>query len=84
MARESSFVWEDSCRNVNGWLHLGASNPCPFVPILTEYSRLGDRHCENILLDTNTGDLVHVDFNCLFEKVSLMQSLSDYSMLKSS
>lgn len=32
--------------------------------------RLGDRHCENILLDSNTGDTVHVDFNCLFEKVS--------------
>jgi len=31
---------------------------------------LGDRHCENILLDTNTGDVVHVDFNCLFDKVS--------------
>ncbi|KAH7912967.1 hypothetical protein BJ138DRAFT_1134431 [Hygrophoropsis aurantiaca] len=30
---------------------------------------LGDRHCENILLDTNTGDVVHVDFNCLFEKM---------------
>jgi phosphatidylinositol kinase/protein kinase (PI-3 family) len=29
---------------------------------------LGDRHCENILMDNNTGDLVHVDFNCLFEK----------------
>ncbi|KAH9179575.1 hypothetical protein EDB89DRAFT_2110934 [Lactarius sanguifluus] len=29
---------------------------------------LGDRHCENILLDTNTGSVVHVDFNCLFEK----------------
>ena len=31
---------------------------------------LGDRHCENILLDNNTGDVVHVDFNCLFEKAS--------------
>ncbi|KAJ7581045.1 hypothetical protein C8J56DRAFT_793738 [Mycena floridula] len=29
---------------------------------------LGDRHLENILLDTNTGDVVHVDFNCLFDK----------------
>ncbi|KAG7097441.1 hypothetical protein E1B28_004786 [Marasmius oreades] len=28
---------------------------------------LGDRHCENILLDENTGDVVHVDFNCLFD-----------------
>jgi phosphatidylinositol kinase/protein kinase (PI-3 family) len=24
---------------------------------------------ENILLDVNTGDAVHVDLNCLFEKV---------------
>ncbi|KAG8865167.1 serine/threonine-protein kinase M1 [Tulasnella sp. 330] len=29
---------------------------------------LGDRHGENILFDSITGDTVHVDFNCLFEK----------------
>jgi len=29
---------------------------------------LGDRHCENILFDCNNGDLIHVDFNCLFFK----------------
>ncbi|KAJ2851932.1 hypothetical protein IWW36_000705 [Coemansia brasiliensis] len=29
---------------------------------------LGDRHCENILLDQRSGAAVHVDFNCLFEK----------------
>lgn len=29
---------------------------------------LGDRHCENILFDSTTGDTVHVDFNCLFNK----------------
>ncbi|KIO32842.1 hypothetical protein M407DRAFT_66218 [Tulasnella calospora MUT 4182] len=29
---------------------------------------LGDRHGENILLDTVNGDTVHVDFNCLFER----------------
>jgi len=29
---------------------------------------LGDRHSENILLDATTGAVVHVDFNCLFEK----------------
>ncbi|KAJ1881421.1 serine/threonine-protein kinase M1, partial [Coemansia sp. S17] len=29
---------------------------------------LGDRHCENILVDENTGSVLHVDFNCLFEK----------------
>lgn len=29
---------------------------------------LGDRHCENILLDVSTGRVLHVDFDCLFEK----------------
>jgi serine/threonine-protein kinase ATR len=29
---------------------------------------LGDRHLDNILIDVKTGDTVHVDFNCLFEK----------------
>lgn len=29
---------------------------------------LGDRHGENILFDSTTGECVHVDFNCLFCK----------------
>lgn len=29
---------------------------------------LGDRHGENILLDTRRGRVVHVDFDCLFDK----------------
>lgn len=29
---------------------------------------LGDRHCENILLDVESGKVLHVDFDCLFEK----------------
>ncbi|TCD67266.1 serine/threonine-protein kinase M1 [Steccherinum ochraceum] len=35
---------------------------------------LGDRHCENILLDVNNGDVVHVDFNCLFEKGKTLET----------
>ncbi|KAF7302261.1 hypothetical protein MIND_00793200 [Mycena indigotica] len=35
---------------------------------------LGDRHSENILLDVNTGDIVHVDFNCLFEKGKTLET----------
>lgn len=27
---------------------------------------LGDRHGENILVDAGTGDVVHVDYNCIF------------------
>lgn len=30
---------------------------------------LGDRHGENIMVDTRTGDCVHIDFACLFDKV---------------
>ncbi|UKJ90681.2 non-specific serine/threonine protein kinase [Theileria orientalis] len=34
---------------------------------------LGDRHSENILLNSKHGNLVHVDFDCLFDKgVSLL------------
>lgn len=32
---------------------------------------LGDRHCDNILLCSKTGTVVHVDYSCLFEKVFL-------------
>ncbi|KAI0068558.1 hypothetical protein BV25DRAFT_1792048 [Artomyces pyxidatus] len=35
---------------------------------------LGDRHCENILLDENTGAAVHVDFNCLFDKGKTLET----------
>ena len=40
-----------------------------FFSILMFHGRLGDRHGENILFDELSGDVVHVDFNCLFEKV---------------
>ena len=30
---------------------------------------LGDRHTENIMYDSRNGDTVHVDMNCLFNKV---------------
>ena len=29
---------------------------------------LGDRHGENVLIDTRNGECVHVDFDCLFDK----------------
>lgn len=30
---------------------------------------LGDRHGENLLIHTESGECVHVDFDCLFDKV---------------
>ena len=29
---------------------------------------LGDRHLDNILLDNRTGELVHIDYNVVFER----------------
>jgi serine/threonine-protein kinase ATR len=34
---------------------------------LDEHS-LGDRHGENLSFEEGTGGLLHVDFNCLFDK----------------
>ncbi len=34
---------------------------------------LGDRHGENIMLDSVTGEAIHVDFNCLFDKGQTFQ-----------
>jgi serine/threonine-protein kinase ATR len=34
---------------------------------------LGDRHGENILFDSESGDVVHVDLNCLFDKATLFE-----------
>ena len=34
---------------------------------------LGDRHGENILLDTTNGDVVHVDFCMLFDKALALE-----------
>ena len=45
------------------WLGLG----CP-SPAVGHVVGLGDRHGENILLDEVSGDVVHVDFSCLFDK----------------
>lgn len=29
---------------------------------------LGDRHCENLMMDGRSGELMHVDFACMFDK----------------
>lgn len=70
MVGKSNGVWEDRSCDVNGWIYSRVWFPLAFnLMSINRRCRLGDRHCENILLDSNTGDVVHVDFNCLFEKV---------------
>ncbi|OXU29026.1 hypothetical protein TSAR_005154 [Trichomalopsis sarcophagae] len=63
------------------WFHLAFPDPYGWYEARTAYIRttavmsmvgyilgLGDRHGENILLDSKCGDCVHVDFNCLFNR----------------
>lgn len=42
-----------------------------------EIFRLGDRHGENILFEEGTGGILHVDFNCLFDKVISLQDITN-------
>lgn len=37
------------------------------ISILGHVLGLGDRHCQNILLDTSTGEVVHIDLGVAFE-----------------
>ena len=44
---------------------------CAVMSIVGYILGLGDRHGENILFDSTNGDCVHVDFNCLFNRVTM-------------
>ena len=52
---------------------------CAVMSIVGYILGLGDRHGENILFDSTNGDCVHVDFNCLFNRVT-KTTWCDYNM----
>lgn len=47
---------------------LGYTRTTAVMSMVGYLHGLGDRHAENILLDSSNGDTVHVDLNCLFNK----------------
>jgi len=49
---------------------------CAVMSIVGYILGLGDRHGENILFDSTNGDCVHVDFNCLFNRVIFILLIS--------
>ena len=49
---------------------------CAVMSIVGYILGLGDRHGENILFDSTNGDCVHVDFNCLFNRVRFIVLVS--------
>ncbi|KAH9411956.1 kinase domain-containing protein [Ordospora pajunii] len=63
------------------WFYDNFSNPFNWLLARNNFTRtyammnivgwfmgLGDRHAENILFDSKTGDTIHVDLNCIFGK----------------
>ena len=71
-------IYEIRRCDVNGWLCSWVCFTKSYLPFvvnfcLTCYS-LGDRHGENILFEEGSGGILHVDFNCLFDKVRIIVS----------
>ncbi|ORZ38038.1 hypothetical protein BCR44DRAFT_1015824 [Catenaria anguillulae PL171] len=60
----------DTFPTPDAWFNarLRFTRTCAVVSMIGFVIGLGDRHLENILMHVKTGDAVHVDFNCLFDK----------------
>jgi len=67
--------WFAQCTDPSVWLakRLTFSRSQALWCMLGYIVGLGDRHGENILLETETGRMVHVDFDCLFGKGMLLE-----------
>lgn len=62
--------YNDTYKDPIKW-HIARHNYTKTLAIMCAFGYfigLGDRHCENILIDTKTGDVVHVDLNLLFDR----------------
>jgi ataxia telangiectasia mutated family protein len=55
---------------LEGWLMARRlfSASCASTSMMGHVMGLGDRHCQNILIDCRTGQLVHIDLNMIFEQ----------------
>lgn len=60
----------DSFPDPSVWFaaRLRYTRSCAVMSIVGHVLGLGDRHGENILFEEDNGSLMHVDFNCLFDK----------------
>lgn len=54
----------------SSWLRARTNfaRTCGVMSVVGTILGLGDRHCENILVDSKNGDCLHVDLNCIFHK----------------
>lgn len=64
----ASQLWHKSCSPHAYWIkNKNFINSCAVMSMVGYIIGLGDRHLENILLDEQTGELVHVDYGVCFE-----------------
>lgn len=62
------FFWE-TARGPEDWWERRKSyvSSCASSSMLGHVVGLGDRHCQNILLDKKTGEMIQIDLNMIFE-----------------
>ena len=62
-------IWCNSI-NVGSWWQAtkNYSYSVAVMSIIGYIIGLGDRHLDNVLVDLNTGEVVHIDYNVCFEK----------------
>ncbi len=62
------FFWETAGSPQDWWTRRNRYvKSCAAGSMLGHVVGLGDRHCQNILLDKQTGELIHIDLNMIFE-----------------
>jgi hypothetical protein len=65
----SKELWYNSTTSGNWWKNIQIySRSTAVMSIIGYIIGLGDRHLDNLLVDLNTGQVAHIDYNICFEK----------------
>lgn len=66
--------WTEQFRDAASWLAAKTrwSRSSAVMSVLGYIIGLGDRHCSNLLVDSNTGDVVHIDLGIAFDQGKLL------------
>lgn len=60
----------ENCPNISEWYRTRSlyTRSLAVMSIVGYLIGVGDRHLDNIMLNINTGMIMHIDFDCIFEK----------------
>ncbi|KAI8897600.1 hypothetical protein BC833DRAFT_36026 [Globomyces pollinis-pini] len=65
----SNEIWTASISNSNWWTKtVSFARSTAVMSVVGYVLGLGDRHLDNILVDPQSGQIIHIDFNVCFEK----------------